>query len=312
MIGGILTYAVGQEDRFPIWKAIFILCGGLTVCWGLILMWFLPGDIMSAKRLSMDDKAILIGRGQAAQTGILNRHIKWSQVLEALIDPQVWLLFLFTFLNELINGGYANFGKLIIKAVVGDNSLKATALSIPQGGFQVFWILTGTYLASHFKNIRTMIMAIYIIPTIVGVSLLWRLPRSNVNGCLLGYYISGAYVCSLVLALQMPAANLGGYTKRVTGTAFVFLAYCCGNIIGPHAFLKKEAPIYQTGCKLIIGCACGQILCCVLLRLLLISRNRKRDSAATASFATANPDKNVVESEILQDLADFEVRFENS
>lgn len=108
MIGGILTYAVGQEHTFPVWKAIFILCGGVTVLWGIVLMIFLPGDIMSAKRLSIETKTILIGRSQAAQTGILNRKIKWSHVRECLCDPQVWILFIFVFLNELINGGYAN------------------------------------------------------------------------------------------------------------------------------------------------------------------------------------------------------------
>lgn len=41
-----------------------------------------------------------------------------------------------------------------------------------------------------------------------------------------------AYVASLVQALQMPASNLGGYTKRFTATAFVFVAYCIGMING--------------------------------------------------------------------------------
>lgn len=33
--------------------------------------------------------------------------------------------------------------------------------------------------------------------------------------------------------LQMPATNLGRYTKRSTDVALVFLAYCTGNAIGP-------------------------------------------------------------------------------
>lgn len=190
---------------------------------------------------------------------------------------------------------------------MGDNSLKTTALAIPQGAFQVFWILTGTFMASRIKNIRTLIMGLYIIPTIIGVSLLWKMPRSNVYGILLGYYISGAYVCSLVLALQMPASNLGGYTKRVTATGFVFLAYCAGNIIGPHAFLASEAPVYQTGCKLIIGCAVGQICCCIALRLLLIRRNKQRDSAELVTSDGTNTNGKGVIEDVIQDLTDFEV-----
>lgn len=95
----------------------------------------------------------------------------------------------------------------------------------------------------------------------------------------------------------MPASNVGGYTKRTTATAFVFLAYCIGNIIGPHGFIGSEAPIYQTGCKLIIGCVAGQVVIAIALRFVLIRRNRLRDEQGP-----------VIEDEnaVLQDLTDFE------
>ena len=95
----------------------------------------------------------------------------------------------------------------------------------------------------------------------------------------------------------MPASNVGGYTKRTTATAFVFLAYCIGNIIGPHGFIGSEAPIYQTGCQLIIGCVAGQVVLAIILRFVLIRRNRLRDEKGP-----------VVEDEnaALQDLTDFE------
>ena len=123
-----------------------------------------------------------------------------------------------------------------------------------------------------------------------------------------------------MLALQLPATNVGGYTKRVTATAFVFLAYCIGNIIGPHAFLAKEAPIYQTGwyvslphssfrnnadvpdSKVILACAAGQIALTFGLRALLIWRNAKRDKACQE----AGIDMNAPEPENLEDLTDFQ------
>lgn len=94
----------------------------------------------------------------------------------------------------------------------------------------------------------------------------------------------------------MPSSNMGGYTKRVTATALVFLAYCVGNIIGPHAFLSSEAPVYQTGCKLILACALCQIVCAVVLRVLLVRRNKGK----------ADVDVSVG---ILEDITDFEVGF---
>ncbi|KAK5136310.1 hypothetical protein LTR08_003683 [Meristemomyces frigidus] len=304
MLGGILSYAIGQLESFAVWRAIFLLCGGVTIIWGVFLFFFLPDDITKAKRFTLEEKAILIGRGRLGRTGILNQSIKLHQVKEALTDPQVGLLTLFVLLNETINGGIANFGKLIIKGVVHD-PLRTTALGIPAGAFQVLWILTGTFIASRFRNVRTLVMAIYLIPTIIGTAIMWKIDRqASPYGVLMGYYICGAYVSSLVLAMQMPATNLGGYTKRMTATAIVFAAYCIGNIIGPHAFLASESPTYATGCKLIIGCSATQVFVAMALRLLLTRRNKARDAAATL----ANDGESTALDEMAVDLTDFGVR----
>ncbi|KAH1928633.1 hypothetical protein KXV74_005471 [Aspergillus fumigatus] len=299
MLGGLISFAIGQLNGFPVWRAVFLICGGVTVLWGGILLLYLPNSILSAKRFTIEEKILLIGRGKQNQTGILNRSIKWYQIREAFLDPQVWLVFLFVLLNETANGGVANFGKLIIKGLVS-SPLLATALGIPQGAFQVFFILSGTYLSSRFKNIRTIIMIIYLFPTLIGVCLLWQLPRTNRYGVLFGYYIIASYVTSLVLCLQMPSSNTGGYTKRVTATALVFVAYCLGNIVGPHAFLAREAPVYETGCKLILACALGQMACTVALRVLLSRRNKRRDAEGVA------PAEGDADEQILADLTDFE------
>ncbi|KAK1569837.1 major facilitator superfamily transporter [Colletotrichum navitas] len=283
MIGGLLSYGIGQIDGFPVWKAVFLLCGGITVLWGCLLLYLLPDSILGAKRFTLEERALLVGRARLAKTGVLNKTIKLYQVKEAFLDPQVWLLFLFVLLNEVINGGFANFGKLIIKGLVTD-PLLTTALGIPQGAFQVFWILGGTYTASRFRDMRTIVMAVWLIPTIIGCAMVWKLDRAHYKvGVLIGYYFIGSFVASLVLALQMPASNVGGYTKRITASAIVFTAYCVGNVIGPHAFLAKEAPLYQTGCKVILACAAAQMAIAISLRMLLIRRNKARDAAAEAT-----------------------------
>ncbi|KAF4944069.1 hypothetical protein FGADI_12951 [Fusarium gaditjirri] len=286
MLGGLLSFAIGQIQGFKVWKSIFIICGGITVLFGGLLLWKLPDNILRAKGFSLEEKALLIGRARLAKTGVLNRTVKWAQVWECLMDPQIWLLILFVLVNEVINGGVSNFGSLIIKGLV-DDALLSVVLGIPQGAFQCFWILSGTWLASRYQNMRTVIMAVYNIPTMLGLCLIWKLDRESQKiGLLFGYYMVTAYVTSLVLALQMPSSNLGGYTKRVTGTALVFAAYCAGNVIGPHAFLAREAPVYQTGVIVMLACSVAQVVLAAMLRYLLILRNRKRDHAAAESVQT--------------------------
>jgi MFS family permease len=76
IVGGVLTYAIGQIQTFPVWRAVFLICGGVTILWGIGILIFLPDNILSAKRFSNEDKALLIGRGKIARTGILNRSVK--------------------------------------------------------------------------------------------------------------------------------------------------------------------------------------------------------------------------------------------
>lgn len=187
--GGILFYGVGYAKHFTVWKIIYIICGGMTVLWAIVLFFRLPDNIMTAKNFTVEEKALLIARSAQNRTGVYNRKIKLPQVWEALSDPQIWILFLYTLLNEVINGGISNFGKLIIKDVAGGDPLKTTLYGIPSGFAQIFWVFTGPYLASRLPNARTYIMALYLCPTIIGTCLIWRLPRSNLGGNLAGYYM---------------------------------------------------------------------------------------------------------------------------
>lgn len=188
MVGGVLFYAVGQGKGFDVWRSIFILSGGMTIIWGIVLFFFLPNNILTAPRFTVEQKAMLIARTQAGQVGVFSRKIKWYQIREALCDAQVWLLFFFVLLNEVVNGGIANFGKLIIKGFTKD-ALLTTAYGIPQGAFLAFFIFTGPWIASRLKNVRTIIMMLWVIPTLIGATLLWKLERTNKAGLLLSYYI---------------------------------------------------------------------------------------------------------------------------
>ncbi|KAK1146766.1 hypothetical protein N8T08_002527 [Aspergillus melleus] len=309
IVGGLLFYGVGQAKGWDVWRIIFVLCGGITICWGVVLFFFLPNTIVSARFYTVEQKALLVARSYGNQTGEQTRTIKTPQIWEALSDPQVWLLFFFVLLNECVNGGLANFGKLIVKGFTGGDALLTTVYGIPYGAWLAAFILSGSWLATRFANIRTYVMIAYVCPTLVAACLFWKLPRdgSQENGLLMAYYIAPSFVSSLVLALQLPAMNVGGYTKRVTSTSLVFLAYCAGNIIGPHAFLSSEAPVYQTGCKVIIACTCGQIVIALALRSLLVRRNIKRDEEARRAGPGAVGGVGT-DGTILQDRTDLENR----
>lgn len=188
MVGGVLFYGVGQAQGWNVWRIIYVLCGGMTIVWGVVLYFFLPDNIMAAKAFTVEQRAMLIARSSKNQTGVFSKKIKTDQIKEVFVDPQVWLLFWFTLLNEVINGGIANFSKLIVKGFT-HSALLTTVYGIPYGACTAIFMFTGPFLAGRIKNFRTIVMILWLLPTLIAVILFWQLPRSNESGLLGGYYI---------------------------------------------------------------------------------------------------------------------------
>lgn len=69
-----------------------------------------------------------------------------------------------------------------------------------------------------------------------------------------------------------------GYTKRVTISAMIFIAYALGNIAGPHLFISTESPPYKTGMLACIVCFSVAVPLVALLRWYYLRENGRRDA----------------------------------
>ena len=71
---------------------MFIMLGVLTIVIGLLIIVVMPDDPMTANWLSEAEKTVAIQRVAVNQTGIQNKHFKWSHIKELALDMQIWLL----------------------------------------------------------------------------------------------------------------------------------------------------------------------------------------------------------------------------
>jgi hypothetical protein len=71
---------------------MFLMLGLLTTMIGLLTIIVMPDDPMSANWLSKAEKTVAIQRVAENQTGIQNKHFKWSHIKELALDVQIWLL----------------------------------------------------------------------------------------------------------------------------------------------------------------------------------------------------------------------------
>jgi MFS family permease len=80
------------------WRIMFVVLGILTIVVGLLTIIAMPDHPMSANWLSDAEKTVAIQRVAVNQTGIQNKHFKWSQLKELGLDVQIWLLAALTML----------------------------------------------------------------------------------------------------------------------------------------------------------------------------------------------------------------------
>ncbi|KAK0193417.1 MFS general substrate transporter [Armillaria mellea] len=270
-LGGLFGYAIGQVWSLPSWKFEFIIIGAACSLWAIVL-WIFRLMIVSRKR---DDQNLTD-----------NREWKPNQVLEAIIDPKIYLFFLFGFTANC-SQRTSNFGTLIVQGF-GFNTLQTTLMQIPYGIIISSIILIAIYINSRLpKGNRTWLMAVTNVPTVVGFAMIaWckgKAPR------LIGYWMTGASNATFVLGLSLVSGNVGGQTKRSIASAAIFLGVATGNIVGPFLFKDSEAPGYLTG---VVGCMVSralEIIIILILRAIFVISNKRRDRAAAEGRVEYDP-----------------------
>lgn len=142
--------------------------GAFCCAWGIVLLFVTPDSPRNFKGFTHEEKLIMIARVSRNQTGIDHRKINWKQIKEAYLDYKTWLFTLFGFFSNIPNGGISNFSTLVIKGL-GFNTLQTSLLGIPQGALVVIWITLGAVCNRYMpKNSRTLVSALFMIPTIAG------------------------------------------------------------------------------------------------------------------------------------------------
>lgn len=281
--GGLLGYGIGHiKGALPSWRYEFIIVGALCCVWGIIVFLMVPDSPVTAPRLSPAQRRWTVERLRGNLTGIENKHFKFHQVVEAFKDYKLYIFFAFGVVNNVPNGGISNFGTIIIQGF-GFSTLVTTLMQVPYGVFISISILLcvtiNDYASRNGRQMRCIMMVLFLLPNIAGAFGLCFLPVDNKVGRLLCYYLTGPYNACMVLFLSLQTANTAGHTKKVVTNACLFLGYCTGNIIGPFFYLTSQSPTYKLGIWSMIVCHFLELALALLLRFLLSRENRLRDIA---------------------------------
>lgn len=210
---------------------MYLVAGAITVLWAIIIYCFMPPDPIRARGFTDRERYIAVARMRANNAGVRNTHFKAAQLWEALLDMKFWLIFAIAFLMMIANGPVSSFIPIIISGF-GFNRLNSLLLTLPAGAiigtieltvrvpkhispsFTDLLFLKAPYLAYRIPNIRTWLIVICQLGTILASLLLWLLPRSAKGGLLFGCYILASFGGSYAVLMGLQIANTAGYTKR--------------------------------------------------------------------------------------------------
>ncbi|EER25920.1 hypothetical protein D8B26_008244 [Coccidioides posadasii str. Silveira] len=277
LFGGVLAYAIGHiTGALSPWRYLFIIFGAVTALWGVVLLVFLPDRQSNAIWLNARERKVAVRRVMENKQGIKQGKYQIYQVVEAFKDPINWCLFLYCFCVNIANGGLTAFGSLVIQGF-GYEGLSALLIQMPTGAAQIGFVIASSLACTYWKGIRTVVMLVLCLISLVGMVLMYALDPANRSGRLAGFCLSLAFSANMPLGLSLVASNVGGFTKKAVVNACVFVMYCVGNVVGPQFFSVDEAPRYSRGLKASLsGFALGAFFL-LLLGIYMKWENMRRD-----------------------------------
>jgi MFS family permease len=106
IFAGVVSYGIGHtHTSVAPWRLLFLVLGGFSLIWAVVLYIFLPDSPVSCWYMSEREKYVCLHRVQSNNTGMEDKFVKWYQVRECLVDPKTWLLALFAVAQNIPNGG---------------------------------------------------------------------------------------------------------------------------------------------------------------------------------------------------------------
>jgi hypothetical protein len=157
-------------------------------------------------------------------------------------------------MSLLLNVGASvtnTFGPLILSGL-GYNKYITSLLNMPFGAVQFIIILLASYAAQKAK-LKSVVLVILVLPVVVGLAMLYALPRSDIAACLGGYYLLAFLFGSNPLIVSWIVGNTAGTTKKSIIMSLYNAGSSAGNIIGPLLFSSADAPTYHPGLRSVLA-----------------------------------------------------------
>ncbi|KAJ8095534.1 hypothetical protein PM082_023061 [Marasmius tenuissimus] len=280
MIGSLLAYGLSfiETEKMHNYQILFTMTGGVTCLTGIALYFLIDNSPAEARFLSPEDRLKAVERLRSNNTGLVSHKFKWRQVLEVPTEIRSYLFFGMTLFVNMGASTSTVFGPLILQGLVGFGPRQTMLMNIPFGALQFAIIMFASWIAVRYKN-RSIILASAMAPVVVGVAILYAIPRekSNTGPLLTGYYLISFLFSANPLLISWIISNVAGQSKKATYMALYNFSSSFAHIFNPYLFEAKTAPSYLPGLRSVMIVFCVLILLVGLTALDLAWLNKRKE-----------------------------------
>lgn len=312
---GFIAYGIlYSKSSVPIWKLFFIIIGGCTFIWTVVIFFLYPNNPTDAVFLSQKEKVWVIRRVQRTTGASIEQKIfKRSQAIEALLDPISWLFFFFFLLQQLANNlPYQQ--NLLFEGIGGIDNLDSTLVSVASGGFAAVCCIIATTFLFFKPNYTAFSVVFWTIPSFAASIAVVTIPWNKKIALLAMLCLaSPLFGIPWILMFSWNSASCSGYTKKLTRNAMVMVGYGVANIISPQLWREKDGPRYVPAwiVQIVLSFFIAPLLALVIW-FILNKRNTKRlalleQEGESKGFVSNGSDDDEIEvNEAVLDLTDLE------
>ncbi|KKA18483.1 MFS transporter [Rasamsonia emersonii CBS 393.64] len=285
IVGGLVSFAfqhISPHAPLSGWRVMFIVLGIVTTIIGVATFFGLPDTPMKASFMSDAEKVALLKHISSNKTGVWNQKFQPRQVIEALLDVQVWLLTLMVVLDSVSSGVVTTYSSTLIKNL-GFSSQHAALLNMPSGIVSIFFTLLvgfGIRRSSH----RWAWVFFCSIPGIIGGGLMSFLPNSNKAGLLIGVYLVNAIVAPLPIILPLVRRPTAPGTRSARSPAPSSRARSRSATSSARRRSRpKDAPEYRPAKIAVLATQAAAAGVAVALFVYYVWENKRRDARKAVS-----------------------------
>ncbi|KAF1966831.1 MFS general substrate transporter [Bimuria novae-zelandiae CBS 107.79] len=295
LCSSLLAFGIGHiKDHVQLWRWMYIILSSATFLWSIPIGIFLPDSISKAGFLTPEERQYAADRVVISGTGS-TENVPWKleQVKECLLDPKTWLILFIELYSQIPNGGTQSFSNIVITSF-DFTDLQSTLINIPYSVITASIIAGTGWLAGSYRTLNCLLIIAVVAPPVTGAAIIYNRDHVSKGVQLFAYFLLSSGPAAMPLNMSLVQSNYRGVTKKMTMTTMIFMAYCVGNIAGPHFFRKTEAPKYVTAFQTIMICYALVIVFALTLRFYLQWTNKKQESlegfegSAGASGAVAD------------------------